>query len=289
MPGRKFSQSSSSFRYGFNGKENDNEVKGEGNQIDFGSRIYDPRVVTWLSPDPKASKHPYESPYVYVSNNPLIYADPDGEEKIVVVGGGDITGKDRMKFINSGLLQVKNYANSIKNGNSGETVTVLLNMKFVSGKQYQAMQKAMKTVEKETGVKINMIGTTDGQSTTNYINSKTVEKGILSDTRSNDQITDLSFFGHGYRGGYTGNGTVKYDASTKNLSIEGISSFEPGHGTPGEPMNGKPDARPEHKNWSWGAAQAQTINGKAFTNSSTIVFYSCNAATPNASGESIVH
>ncbi len=26
-------------RYGFNGKENDNEVKGDGNSVDFGARI----------------------------------------------------------------------------------------------------------------------------------------------------------------------------------------------------------------------------------------------------------
>ncbi|MEJ0101527.1 MAG: hypothetical protein WDO19_02735 [Bacteroidota bacterium] len=40
MPGRKFS--SGNYRYGFNGKENDNEVKGiEGSQQDYGMRIYD--------------------------------------------------------------------------------------------------------------------------------------------------------------------------------------------------------------------------------------------------------
>jgi len=38
MPGRKYS-GSPGYRYGFNGKENDNEVKGEGNQQDYGLRI----------------------------------------------------------------------------------------------------------------------------------------------------------------------------------------------------------------------------------------------------------
>jgi RHS repeat-associated protein len=40
------------YHYGFNGKENDNEVKDAGNQLDFGLRIYDPRVGRWLSLDP---------------------------------------------------------------------------------------------------------------------------------------------------------------------------------------------------------------------------------------------
>ena len=37
------------YRYGFNGKENDNEVKGTGNQIDYGARIYDGRLGRFLS------------------------------------------------------------------------------------------------------------------------------------------------------------------------------------------------------------------------------------------------
>ncbi|MCU7549877.1 hypothetical protein OCK74_12165 [Chitinophagaceae bacterium LB-8] len=40
------------YRYGFNGKENDNEVKGDGNSLDFGGRIYDPRLGRWHSTDP---------------------------------------------------------------------------------------------------------------------------------------------------------------------------------------------------------------------------------------------
>jgi RHS repeat-associated protein len=51
MPGRSF-QAEYGYRYGFNGKENDNEVKGEGNQQDYGMRIYDARLGKFLSVDP---------------------------------------------------------------------------------------------------------------------------------------------------------------------------------------------------------------------------------------------
>ncbi len=37
-------ESADAYRYGFNGKENDNDVKGEGNQQDYGMRIYDPEA-----------------------------------------------------------------------------------------------------------------------------------------------------------------------------------------------------------------------------------------------------
>ena len=62
MPGRRFS-AGTSYRYGFNGKENDNDVKGEGNQQDYGMRIYDPRVGRFLSIDPLQTKYPELTPY----------------------------------------------------------------------------------------------------------------------------------------------------------------------------------------------------------------------------------
>jgi RHS repeat-associated protein len=51
MPNRKYS-ASNFYRYGFNGKEKDNEAKGEGNQYDYGFRVYDPRLGRFLSEDP---------------------------------------------------------------------------------------------------------------------------------------------------------------------------------------------------------------------------------------------
>ena len=80
MPGRKFSNGSSSYRYGFNGKENDNEVKGEGNQQDYGMRIYDPRLVRFLSVDPLEDEYPELTPYQFAGNTPIQATDLDGEE-----------------------------------------------------------------------------------------------------------------------------------------------------------------------------------------------------------------
>ncbi len=78
MPGRKFS--SSSYRYGFNGKENDNEVKGEGNWQDYGERMYDSRLVRFPSVDPVTAKYPELTPYQFASNRPIDGIDEDGLE-----------------------------------------------------------------------------------------------------------------------------------------------------------------------------------------------------------------
>jgi RHS repeat-associated protein len=79
MPGRKYA-ANGSYRYGFNGKENDNEVKGEGNQQDYGMRIYDPRLGKFLSVDPIARQYPRYSPYHFAGNNPIRNLDLDGLE-----------------------------------------------------------------------------------------------------------------------------------------------------------------------------------------------------------------
>ncbi len=80
MPGRKYTQPNSSYRYGFNGKENDNEVKGEGNQQDYGMRIYDPRLGRFLSVDPITLEYPELTPYQFASNRPIDGIDLDGLE-----------------------------------------------------------------------------------------------------------------------------------------------------------------------------------------------------------------
>jgi RHS repeat-associated protein len=83
MPGRMFG--TTSYRYGFNGKENDNEVKGVGNQQDYGMRIYDPRVGRFLSVDPLQTKYPELTPYQFAGNTPISAVDLDGKEPKIVV------------------------------------------------------------------------------------------------------------------------------------------------------------------------------------------------------------
>jgi len=68
-----------SYRYGFNGKENDNELKGIGNSIDYGARMYDPRLGRWLAVDMEAKSAPSLTPYRFGFNNPIRFKDPNGK------------------------------------------------------------------------------------------------------------------------------------------------------------------------------------------------------------------
>ncbi|MBC9914062.1 RHS repeat domain-containing protein [Chitinophaga varians] len=79
MVGRKWNLKGV-YRYGFNGKENDNEVKGEGNQQDYGMRVYDPRIGKFLSVDPLSKSYPWNSTYAYAENRVIDGVDLDGGE-----------------------------------------------------------------------------------------------------------------------------------------------------------------------------------------------------------------
>jgi RHS repeat-associated protein len=79
--GRKYN-AISIYRYGFNGKENDKEIKGDEKQQDFGLRIYDPRLGRFLSIDPFYKTSPGESNYVFAGNSPVHFLDQEGGFRI---------------------------------------------------------------------------------------------------------------------------------------------------------------------------------------------------------------
>ena len=76
LPGRH--ANTSDYRYGFGGQELDNEIKGEGNHINYEDRVYDPRIGRWGTTDMKNKS--FQSNYVFGMDNPIIFKDPDGKD-----------------------------------------------------------------------------------------------------------------------------------------------------------------------------------------------------------------
>ncbi|MDW8274633.1 MAG: RHS repeat-associated core domain-containing protein, partial [Chitinophagales bacterium] len=108
MPGRSYN--SGEYRFGFNGMEKDDEVKGNGNSYDFGARLYDSRLGRFLSIDRLSCKYPYESPYSFAKNNPVLKVDLDGNEDIIyLVVVKDKNGKPEISPTQA--AEVRDYAN----------------------------------------------------------------------------------------------------------------------------------------------------------------------------------
>jgi len=69
------------YRYGFQGQEKDDEVKGEGNSINYKFRMHDPRVGRFFAVDPLAYKYSFNSPYAFSENNVIHAVELEGREK----------------------------------------------------------------------------------------------------------------------------------------------------------------------------------------------------------------
>jgi RHS repeat-associated protein len=83
MPGRN--GSTGEYRYGFQGQEKYDEVKGEGNSLYYKYRMYDPRVGRFFAVDPLAKEYPWNSPYAFAENRVVNGIDLEGLEHVTVI------------------------------------------------------------------------------------------------------------------------------------------------------------------------------------------------------------
>jgi len=94
------------YRFTFNGKENDNEVSGTGNQYDYGFRIYNPRLARFLSIDPLSGSFPWYTPYQFAGNNPIWAIDLDGLEDEIIVDDLGTNSVPLLDFSNEKTLNI---------------------------------------------------------------------------------------------------------------------------------------------------------------------------------------
>lgn len=69
-------------RFGFQGQESDDEIKGEGNSVNYKYRMHDPRVGRFFAVDPLESNFPWNSPYAFSENSTIAFIEAEGLEKI---------------------------------------------------------------------------------------------------------------------------------------------------------------------------------------------------------------
>lgn len=72
--------SSDNYRYGFQGQEKDDEIKGEGNSLNYTFRMHDPRVGRFFAEDPMFMEYAYNSPYVFSENRVIDATELEGAE-----------------------------------------------------------------------------------------------------------------------------------------------------------------------------------------------------------------
>ena len=84
MPNRN--ESTSDYRYGFQDQEMDDEIKGEGNSVNYKYRMHDPRIGRFFAVDPLTAKYPHNSPYAFSENRVLDAIELEGLEAFFIHG-----------------------------------------------------------------------------------------------------------------------------------------------------------------------------------------------------------
>jgi RHS repeat-associated protein len=69
------------YRFGFQGQEGDDQIKGDGNSVNYSFRMHDPRLGRFFAVDPLASKYPYNSVYAFSENVVISHIELEGLEK----------------------------------------------------------------------------------------------------------------------------------------------------------------------------------------------------------------
>jgi len=85
LPGRH--GSIDTYRYGFQGQEKDDEIKGEGNSMNFTFRMYDSRIGRFFTNDPLTHEYPWYTPYSFAGNKVIAYGELEGLEEYYFMDG----------------------------------------------------------------------------------------------------------------------------------------------------------------------------------------------------------
>ncbi len=92
--------SSSSYRYGFQGQEKDDEIKGEGNSMNYEYRMHDPRIGRFFATDPLFREYPWNSPYAFSENRVIDGVELEGlEQRHYTINLAD--DQPKLKLVNS--------------------------------------------------------------------------------------------------------------------------------------------------------------------------------------------
>ncbi len=194
------------YRYGYNGKEKDNELHGEGNSYDFGARLYNPRVGRWLSMDPKADKYPMQSSYISMDNDPVNIIDPKGESGEAVKGKTTITITQKIILYGSAgspALAKKTARDVQKEWNAANGKVTINNkvysVKFVVTGVYDNSVTAS-TIANNTDIKNNYIKAVNSGIPASYMDGAGSNTGefLVSEVNQKGSKTASHEMGHGW-------------------------------------------------------------------------------------------
>jgi RHS repeat-associated protein len=138
------------YRYGFQGQERDDEVKGDGNSVNYKYRMHDPRIGRFFGIDPLTAKYPWNSPYAFSENRVIDGIDLEGAEFYYSASGtllGKVGNSTEVRVVNADRIKARggeaNYSKAIQKIQNG------LNSGYAKSTKHHAY---LNSVSKSTGM-----------------------------------------------------------------------------------------------------------------------------------------
>ncbi len=174
-----------SYRYGFQGQEMDDEVKGDGNAVNYKFRMHDPRLGRFFAVDPLFKKYPHNSPYSFSENRINDAVELEGKEAYYIHGTKEAWGKTMLN-VNSEQLD-KNKLKEISKVFGNNTINNKFNWSGLNNDEsrHKAAQDLvvhiLKTYDKSGKEPITLFGHSHGGNLAIEAANLLIEKGIKAE------------------------------------------------------------------------------------------------------------
>ena len=109
-------QSGTQYRYGYQGQEQDDEVKGKGNSVNYKYRMHDPRVGRFFVVDPLMRDYPGLSTYQFSGNVLLNAIEAEGLEPAYLFSDSEDNAGFKSPTFMVKMMYLKLYGNEFTKG-----------------------------------------------------------------------------------------------------------------------------------------------------------------------------
>ena len=100
------------YRFGFQNQEKDDEIKGEGNSVNYLFRMHDPRLGKFFAVDPLSKDYPYNSAYAFSENKLIQCIELEGKQAIMITGFINSTDNNQLVLLFACDNQIKYNASA---------------------------------------------------------------------------------------------------------------------------------------------------------------------------------
>ncbi len=145
------------YRYGFQGQEKDDEIKGEGNSYNYKYRMHDPRIGRFFAQDPLFRQYPWNSVYAFAENRPIAGIDLEGLEFYFAADGtllGKVGKSNKIRVMSDRFTysEVMSIKNDIIKANKGDALAnefLGFNSQLLSMSSNEAIENVGRTIFKK--------------------------------------------------------------------------------------------------------------------------------------------